>query len=470
MNRHLILGIVAWIGGGTGVWLALHNTGVNEQAAAKHVAGEISQWVIGARTEQLARSNTPILLFPNDPILMRQPDGGYLQVGKVRNHFSAEPRKAYTKQASLVLYNSIAIDAPHGFELHYYSTPTSLEWVVRTMVSPERQQEIARLIADDWKSHREEVLTQLQPVMEKSLIHAVNAIEAELPAIIQGHRSEFGQLADRYQSEIIRRQIVPLVRKEILPIVEEEITPMASELGQELWDRVSLWSFTWRYLYDVSPLPEKNAVKTEFDRFLDQEVKPQLESRSDQFVVVTQRIISRVSKNEKVRAVIRESLRKVASDPELQAIIWSVVQESILQNEKLKSSLRDYWKSEEVQDALQVANLRFEPTARAIGDAIFGNREQGITAEFSRVLRSQILLKDRRWLVVVPLSDSQLGQQSEDADHPVNSLQIIVAKDAMDFPIIFEGTAQSPLTRAGEAVEVSKPAPMPQYKLPLVKP
>ena len=260
------------------------------------------------------------------------------------------------------------------------------------------------------------------------------------------------------------------MRKEILPIVEDEITPIANELGQELWDRVSLWSFTWRYLYDVSPLPEKNAVKTEFDRFLDQEVKPQLESRSDQFVAVTQRIISRVSRHEKVRAVIRENLRKVSSDPELQAIIWSVVQESILQNEKLKSSLRDYWKSDEVQDALLVANVRFEPTARAIGDAIFGSREKGVTSEFSRVLRSQILQKDRRWLIVVPLDEKHPKPQISDSDHPIHSLQITVAKDTMDFPLNFEGTAQSPLTRIDEAVETSEPEPSPQVKLPLVKP
>ena len=470
MTRHLILGIIAWIGGGAAIWLALHNTSASEQASAKQVAAEIHQWVIGARSEHVAWSRTQILLSPGDPILMRQPNGGYLQVGSVRNNFSSEPKEAYTRQASVVLYDNIANETPHGFELHYYSTPTSLEWVVRTMVPPERQHEIAKLIADDWKSHREEVLTQLQPVMERSLIHAVDAIEAELPAIIQSHRSEFGQLADRYQSEIIRRQIVPLVRKEILPIVEEEITPMASELGRQLWDRVSLWSFTWRYLYDVSPLPGKNAVKTEFDRFLDQEVKPQLGSRADQFVLVTQRIISRVSKNEKVRAVIRENLRKVSSDPELQAIIWSVVQESILQNEKLKTSLRNYWKSEEVQDALQVANIRFEPTARAIGDAIFGSREKGVTAEFSRVLRSQILQKDRRWLVVVPLDEYQEKQRAIDADHPVNTLKITLANDVMDFPLNFEGTLQSPLTRMDEAAEASELSLKSQDELPLVKP
>ena len=443
--RHLILGIVAWIAIGVFAWMAVRGTDAKEQSTVADVVGGIGRWVAGATSERIAWSETQIVLSPGDPLLMRQADGTFRQVGRVRNHFSHELKEAWTKQASVVFYNTVSAEYPDGFVLEYHTTPTALDWVVRTMVPPGRQQEIARLIADDWKSHREVVLLQLQPVLEKSLAHAVAAIEAEIPAIIQDHRNEFGQLADRYQAEIIRKQIVPLVRKEILPIVEEEITPVASELGKELWDRVSLWSFTWRYLYDVSPLPEKNAVKTEFERFLDQEVRPQLESRSDQFVTITQRIISRVSRNDRVRSVIRENLRKVSSDPELQAIIWSVVQESIAQNDHLKTSLQDYWKSAEVQNALQVANVRFEPTARAIGDAIFGNREKGITPEFSRVLRSQILLKDRRWLVVIPLGTDGLKLR-EDSSHSKNDLQIFIAQESMEFPIEFEGTAQSPLT------------------------
>ncbi len=443
--RHLILGTVAWGAIGVSALMAVRGMDAKDQSTVTDVVGGMGQWVAGAKSERIAWSAVEIVLSPGDPLLMRQADGTFRQVGRVRNHFSREPKEAWTKQASVVFYNTVEAECPDGFALEYHTTPTALDWVVRTMVPPQRQQEIARLIADDWKSHREEVLTQLQPVLEKSLAHAVTAIEAEIPAIIQDHRNEFGQLADRYQAEIIQKQIVPLVRKEILPIVEDEITPVASELGRDLWDRISLWSFTWRYLYDVSPLPEKNAVKTEFERFLEQEVRPQLESRSDQFVTITQRIISQVSRNDRVRSVIRDNLRKVSSDPELQAIIWSVVQESIAQNNYLKTSLQDYWKSAEVQNALQVANIRLEPTARAIGDAIFGSREKGVTPEFSRVLRSQILLKDRRWLVVVPLGTA--GRRPDgDSRHSRDDLQIIIGQESMEFPIEFEGTAQSPLT------------------------
>ncbi|MBC7964317.1 MAG: hypothetical protein H7Z17_00205 [Fuerstia sp.] len=444
-HRHLILGIVAWTVIGVSAWVAVRGTSAKEQQAVADVVGGIGEWVTDAKSERIARCDAKIVLSPGDPILMRQADGTFRQVGRVRNHFAAAPKEALTNQASVVFYNTVAAECVDGFVLEYHTTPDALDWVVRTMVPQAKQREIARLIAEDWKSHRTEVMTQLQPIMEKSLAHAMNAVEAEIPRIIQDHRNEFGQLADRYQAEIIRKQIVPLVRKEILPIVKEEITPAASEIGQELWDRVSLWSFTWRYLYDVSPLPEKNAVKTEFDRFLEEEVHPQLDARSDQFVLITQKIISRVGKNERVRNVIRENLLKVSTDPELQAIIWSVVQESIVQNDSLKTSLQDYWKSAEVQNAMQVANIRFEPTARKIGMAIFGSRDKGFTPEFSRVLRSQILVKDRRWLVVVPRVSTG-ASVSENISHAKHDLQIIIAKESMAFPMEFSGAAQSPLT------------------------
>jgi hypothetical protein len=64
--------------------------------------------------------------------------------------------------------------------------------------------------------------------------------------------------------------------------------------------------------------------------------------------------------------------------------------------------MRDYWASAEVQDAMSAATANFETTARAIGDTIFGSREGGVTPEFARVLRTQILMKDRRWFVITP--------------------------------------------------------------------
>jgi len=446
---------------GASVWLALLVCGLiaiqsqfaaSGRGASETVAG-IAGWLSGAPREYSAVSATHLLLAPGDPIFLMTEDGRFRQVGRVRNNFAPPPNdlrkpvsivvEAYTQKATVVLYDSAVDEAfPLGYQLEYHTTPTALDWVATTLLTSERQRQIAEIIAKDWETHRERVMLRLQPVVETGIGKCVEAIESELPTVLNAHRGDFAKLADRYQVEIIRNQVVPLVRTEILPIVQEEVRPLATELGKDLWNRVSLFSFTWRYLYDVSPLPEKNAVKLEFDRFMKEEVTPALESRSNEFVLVTERILGRISRNEKVRSVIRENLKKVATDKELQSIVWAIVQDAVINNQTLRTTMRDYWASEDVQSAMNTATANFESTARAIGDTIFGSREGGVTPEFARVLRTQILMKDRRWFVITakPTTPALLPRPE------VGGLIMVAATQPMPFPLEFEGAEQSPLS------------------------
>ncbi len=452
-TRQIILGTITWLGLVSLLAVSVQRPFAQQPQAMADVLVGTLQWVIGAPEEHEAESAVPLVIAPGDPVFLRLPDGEYRQVGCVRNHFASDLLPAWSRRARIVLYDGTVRSAfPDGFVLEYHTTPTALDWVAKTMITPEKQKEIARIMADDWRQHREIIIRRLQPVFETSLIKAFSAIEAELPVVMNEHRSDFATLTERYQSEIIRKSFVPLVREQILPIVQEEVRPLAMDLGRDLWDRVSLWSFTWRYLYDVSPLPERNAVKLEFDRFIQQEVTPALASRSEEFVAVTERIVRRISGNDKVRSVVRENLRKVATDAQFQKIIWDVVQEAFLNNQTLRASLQDYWASPEVRDALEVASSRFEPTAREIGNTLFGTREGGITPEFSRVLRAQILLKDRRWFVVVPASNHRAAQVPSES----SILSMKCAEETMPYPLAFEGIGQSPLTELS-ADEPTKP-------------
>lgn len=437
-KRRKTIGAVAIVAlSGLGLYAAQRESS-ESQGSVSALTTDLAQWVAGRTSELDASSTEYVVLAPGDPIFLRLTDGSLQQVGRVRNHFSKDRDPAYTKQATVILDRQALAVVQKGAVLEYYETPSSLNWVATTLLSPERQQQISALIARDWETHREEIMTQLEPVVEKAVERSVAAFEAELPNSLKRHRDDFDRIADRYQSEIIRQKVVPLVREEILPIVEEEVRPVAMELGKHLWERVSLWSFTWRYLYDVSPLPERNAVKREFDRFMQDEVRPALESRSEAFVQVTERILSRISRNEKVRSVVRESLRSAATDEELQQVVWAIMKESVLENATLRSSLQEFLESDEVQDVMKSASVSFEPTAREIGEAVFGNRDRGITESFARTMRTQILMKDRRWLVLVPSAGVT-------AKGPIEILQ---GSETMDFPLEFPTVEQSPLTPA----------------------
>jgi hypothetical protein len=180
---------------------------------------------------------------------------------------------------------------------------------------------------------------------------------------------------------------------------------VAESIGRELWDRASLWRFGWRAAYDKSPLPSRNLVQQEWDRFVEQEAVPVFDQHMEEIVDAVQRTLADVSSDTEVRQEIGDALGLIMEDPATIDLFRKILRESIVDNPKLHQVWRDVWGSEQARSALQTAGDRMEPVVRQIGDDLFGTREQGINPDFARVLRNQILGKDRRW-IVASLSDS----------------------------------------------------------------
>ncbi|MCA9064761.1 MAG: hypothetical protein KDA96_16935 [Planctomycetaceae bacterium] len=430
----LIIGAVAWVAAATAVVGLADRRSQQAGTSVTSVLGDVSGWTVRRRLQREAQSDRLILLAAGDPVIAFSEDGTPHQVGFVRSNRTPERKASWTKQADVCFYPG-AIDDIEHLKLEYRTASTSLDWVVQTMLPPDRQKEIAKLIAAEWDRQHDDVLKTLEPIVQETLRRTVAEIRADLPSAIERHRPEITALGEKYQTQMLQQRLVPLVRDKILPIVHEESAPIASDVGRRLWNRVSVWGFTWRYLYDVSPLPERHRVRKEFDRFLEEEAMPELAGRSDQFVELTERIVNRVGKDPVVREALREALNEISDDPELHAIIRNLLQE-MLSNPHLRHSLQQYWSSEEVRLILRGASQRFEPTARAIGDLIFGTRENGVSPEFAEVLRVQILEKDRRWLVV------SSGDEGETAGRP---MKIVWNPQPSSFPLKFKGERQSEL-------------------------
>lgn len=408
-----------------------------QSSSFQGLAGNVSKWLAHRHKRMHVVSDVSLPVALDDPIFMRTTGDEFRQVGVLVNIDGSYVRNPmYAKHFEAVIYDDALQDFPNGYRLEFHTTPMSLDWVVKTMIPPERQKEIAGFIATEWQSQQKEIMGQLKPVIQNGVRTAMKAVEDELPDILRAHRSEFRDLGDRYETQILKEDIIPLVKAEILPIVEEEAVPVAEEVGQALWKRVSLWSFAWRYIFDKSPLPKKNRVKAEFQRFVDEEALPELRSRSDEFIRLTENIVKRSMENPRVKTVLKQNLKRVAEDPELHRIVWTVVKEAVIENETLRKSLEAYMKDRQTKVAMKLAGERLEPMVRDIGDMIFGTREKGITPEFSRILRSQILKKDRRWFVIVSASGETTGTE----------VRAVVAANPMIYPMGFGGTDQSPLT------------------------
>ena len=440
-SRHIIFGILTWSAALAAGWTTLRSELSDQSSSIADLSTDVQRWVTDSHQELNVKASERIVVALGDPIFLQNADGSWHQVGTTINVDGTDSRDpVITTECDVLIYNHAIEQLPNGYRLDFHTTPMSLDWVVKTMIPPKRRKEIATLITTEWASQQEEITASLRPVLEQGIRTAMKAVEDELPQILRAHSEDFRQLGDKYETEILKAEVIPLVKSEILPIVEEEAVPVAEEVGRALWKRVSLWSFTWRFIYDRSPLPKRDAVKSEFQRFVKEEALPELRSRSDQFIDTTEVIVRRAMDNPEVKAVLKENFKRVVKDRELREIVRSIVREAVVENATLRRELDAYLEKHETKAAMELAGDRLEPTIREIGDLIFGSREKGITPEFSRILRSQILTKDRRWFVMVPI------ENDAKTTGVVDTVAADWASESMMYPMGFGGTAQSPLT------------------------
>ena len=187
--------------------------------------------------------------------------------------------------------------------------------------------------------HGEELSAAFVPLVQKTVQQSLPVIEDEFRRVSQRHRGEIDQLAEKWNQEVVNERLIPLARREIMPIVRKHGEPVAEEIGRELWDRASLWRFGWRAVYDKTPLPQKNLVQGEWDRFVQREAIPVFESRMDEIVVAVQRVVTDVAANQTVRSELADVADGLAADPETQNLVREILKETLVDNQRL----RDVW-------------------------------------------------------------------------------------------------------------------------------
>ncbi len=284
-------------------------------------------------------------------------------------------------------------------QLIQYESSGRLSEVVATLLPPDKRKRIEKRIAMVVAEHGEQLSRAFVPLVQKTLRESMPIVEAEFRRSVANHRPEIDAATRRWKDELIDKRLIPLAKREILPIVQKHGQPPAEKIGREIWDKASLFRFGWRAMYDKSPLPQRDLLQDEWKRFVDQEAVPVMEKHMDEIVVAIQRSLRELSTNKQFRDELGKMAGEIASDPESQQLITVVLRETLVENERLREVWKDVWSSPEAQQAFRIASDRLEPVVRQIGDEIFGSEEAGIDPNFARVLRSQILRKDRRWIV-----------------------------------------------------------------------
>lgn len=413
------------IGIGLAIWIAAVSF------VAYWVAAE-SRWTQLATTSQtlakfavVPRQNLSVRAISGtvpsvgDPVFFKDPSGQLQQVGEIRPDGRVE------------FYPSSPSVSSEQYELVFHHAEPSLSWLLQTVLPPQKQQAVLAEIRKLLDTRGQALLQTLRPVLAEWSETLLPELERDLGLAIGDHWPAIDQLARRWAGEIPRRDLDRLMREVCWPIVQKNVVPLADEVGAELWARVSFWRFGWRYLYDQSGLGDQ-AVRKEWDRFVQEEVMPILESRSDDFLEVMGTTIREIAANERIQQSVGLELKRMLHDPEFQRILGAVVKETLLDNPRLRDAVVEAFRAPEMQQAIQSLSIELEPTVDRIGVMIFGSAESGIDPDFARAIRRYVLGKDRRWLQLV-----QRESPTALAGGDTAGLLVVPARVAAPYPLRF---------------------------------
>ena len=442
-STRVAIGLVAWIA--LAAWLIAAGRPSRHTAAGGARPAIDAAWWLRPRPLSTVPDATG-LVRPHDPVFAAGPPPGpaedpaaglppldrdWVQVGHVR---SVEPR-GETAIATIVWYRPADEREryPDTQRLELYQQHASLQEAVETLLPPAKRQRIRRMLTELLREHGQELTSTLRPLLEDSLRESLPLVEQAWRESVHRHQDEWELLGRRLHREVVAEQLVPLARREILPIVRRHGQEPLESIGRDLWDRASLWRFGWRAAYDRSPLPRRDLVRDEWERFVDQEAIPVFEAHLDALVLALERSLADIAANPAVRGELAEQWRRLAADPDANALAKTMLREAVVENRPLRQRLREIWTGDEAQDAIARSAERLEPTIRDIADELFGSQGQGIDPQFARVLRRQILAKDRRWIVARP-------RPAHDPSAATIATRIELGRGRMAFPVIHLAT------------------------------
>ncbi|MEZ6087592.1 MAG: hypothetical protein R3C05_06125 [Pirellulaceae bacterium] len=389
------------------------------QPATAARLGEVFNF--GGVAQQTTIQVPDVPLQSGDPIFLQSVSGDWTQVG----HVLASNQSVDDGVVPVQWYGD---DSSSGYTYTYHRNRGTLPEIVETLLPTEKREAIKRRIASTQRLYGKELTEAFKPVIEDLLRQSAPVIEAAIVRSVSDHQSELKTIGRRFERQIVDEKLVPLVRDEVLPIVRAHGEPVVTQIGREIYGRASLFRFGWRIVYDKSPLPQRDLMQREWERFMEEEAIPIVEARMDQIVLAIKDILRDVINSESIRHELADVLEDVATDAELQSVLTRILKEAIVENQELREVWTEIWKSQPAQDALELATQRLEPLVRQIGDEIFGTQEEGISPGFARVLRNQILHKDHRWIEA-----ERVASSPQDQTTPV----LRIAEEPKPYPLLF---------------------------------
>jgi hypothetical protein len=340
---------------------------------------------------------------PGDPILEAE---SRTFVGVIES-VSADPAAVTTPSYSLRLALDPEYDprdlegAVYGFDQASGDGP----WILNTLLPPKKWAIVQAELAAFVDSHSDEIAEAIRPVGDEVVAHAVEVLNANLGTTLQRHTKEIDALTDKYRGTL-KDELLPVLKEQLGPSAREKAKPLLTKIGRELWDALPLAQGGWAWIKDKTPFMGSDYGEKWWNEFLENKAIPIVKAHEEELIKAGEDLVKEGLKDPKVRAAFSDTARKLAKDPEFQALLRTIIEESLVKPFDLGGLVKTIAANPKHRARFLALQDRFAPTLEKIIRLVAVEQKKdgrdGLSKEVALVLRRKVLNKDARWVSVRP--------------------------------------------------------------------
>ncbi|HZU99681.1 MAG TPA: hypothetical protein VFF73_23420 [Planctomycetota bacterium] len=369
---------------------------------AVHAPGHVDTKVLAAWDE---REHAWIAPLPGDPILEAETRTFVGVVESVTGEAAAVTTPSYAVRLALdPEYDPRDLEgAVYGFDQASGDGP----WILNTLLPPRKWAIVQAELAAFVDSHSDEIAEAVRPVGDEVVAHAMEVLNANLASVVARHEKEIDALTDKYRGTL-KDDLLPVLKEQLGPSAKEKAKPLLTKIGRELWDALPLARGVWEGIKDRTPFMESDHADKWWNEFLENKAIPIVKAHEAELMKAGEDLVKEGLKDPKVRAAFSETARKLAKDPEFQALLRTIVEEALVRPFDLGGLVKKIATNPKHRARFAALQDRFAPTLEKIIRLVAVEQKQdgrdGLSKEVALVLRRKVLNKDARWVSVRALA------------------------------------------------------------------
>ena len=327
---------------------------------------------------------------------------------------------------------------PSKVRLTLHEPPSSVAAVAGQLFPPQRREAVAAIIRRWGREHASEAARDMLPIFRGALTRSIPIVQRAVGESVRQHPEMTDRVVENFRDRVVAQHLVPLAKDRVLPIVRRHAEQPALDIGRQLWDRASLWRFAWAAVVNKSGLPEEDQVAAEWERFVEEEAIEVFESNVEPITAAVSAIVVDVAADQIIRERLGQAAGEIASDRDTQALVQTVVRDALVRNEDLRRVWIDALSSPQAKAVYQKQSPSLRRATQQINDLVLGSAREGLTPELVRVVRREVLGKDRRW-IAAEIIDAEIIDAGPIDDRgglrKNTTRKITVANPASDYPV-----------------------------------